>query len=79
MGGITQGMGNLAMGGQGQHQAQQFQGRPPMNQLYPTDLLNQPVNVSELDLPPPPIILPPNVSRGQSRLQVYGANGNSLA
>jgi len=25
-------------------------------------LLNQPFNVSELDLPPPPIILPPNVS-----------------
>ncbi|KAL2151552.1 hypothetical protein VTH82DRAFT_6650 [Thermothelomyces myriococcoides] len=34
----------------------------PLNQLYPTDLLNQPFNVSELDLPPPPIILPPNSS-----------------
>ena len=63
VGGITQGMGNLAMGGHGQHQAPHTQGRPPMNQLYPTDLLNQPLNVTELDLPPPPIILPPNVSR----------------
>lgn len=33
----------------------------PLNQLYPTDLLSQPFNVSELDYPPPPIILPPNV------------------
>jgi protein transport protein SEC24 len=65
VGGITQGMGNMNMGGQIQHQPTQahIQGRSPMNQLYPTDLLNQPLNVSELDLPPPPIILPPNVSR----------------
>ena len=76
VGGITQGMGNLAMGGQGQHQAQQFQGRPPMNQLYPTDLLNQPVNVSEIGLPPPPIILPPNVSK-EALFQTCDANGNS--
>ncbi|KAL2216162.1 hypothetical protein M432DRAFT_634061 [Thermoascus aurantiacus ATCC 26904] len=34
----------------------------PLNQLYPTDLLSQPFNVSELDYPPPPIILPPNTS-----------------
>lgn len=33
-----------------------------LNQLYPTDLLNQPFNVAELDFPPPPIVLPPNVS-----------------
>jgi protein transport protein SEC24 len=32
-----------------------------LNQLYPTDLLNQPFNVAELDYPPPPAILPPNV------------------
>jgi protein transport protein SEC24 len=32
-----------------------------LNQLYPTDLISQPFQVSELDLPPPPIILPPNV------------------
>ena len=35
---------------------------PVLNQLYPTDLLNQPFNVQELDYPPPPAILPPNVS-----------------
>ena len=64
--GITQGMGNLAVGGHGQQQTPHMQGRPPMNQLYPTDLLNQPLNVSELDLPPPPIILPPNVSQESS-------------
>lgn len=65
IGGLTQGMGNLAMGTHGQQQPQQMhmQGRPPMNQLFPTDLLNQPLNVAELDKPPPSIILPPNVSR----------------
>ena len=36
----------------------------PLNQLYPIDLLNQPFNVAELDYPPPPAILPPNVSQG---------------
>lgn len=35
---------------------------PALNPLYPTDLLNQPFNVLELDYPPPPIILPANVS-----------------
>lgn len=62
IGGITQGMNNLGMGGQVQQQPQQMQHRPQLNQLYPTDLLNQPFSVSELDFPPPPIILPPNVS-----------------
>ena len=59
VGNVTQGMGSLALAGQGQHQPQ---GRIQMNQLYPTDLLNAPLNVSDLDLPPPPIILPPNVN-----------------
>lgn len=65
--GITQGMAGMQMGpGPGQPAPQQMppQAQPrvgPLNQLYPTDLLNQPFNVSELDLPPPPIILPPNV------------------
>ncbi|KAH7249678.1 uncharacterized protein BKA55DRAFT_567576 [Fusarium redolens] len=63
VGGITQGVGNMNIGGQ----AQQPQGAQPprpavLNQLYPTDLLSQPFNVSELDLPPPPIVLPPNTS-----------------
>ena len=63
MGGITAGMQNMNMGGQpAQAQPPQQQARVALNQLYPTDLLNQPFNVSELDLPPPPCILPPNVS-----------------
>jgi protein transport protein SEC24 len=73
--GITQGMGQMGVGGSpqiggipgqpqpGQPQPQQASARPAvLNQLYPTDLLNQPFNVAELELPPPPIILPPNVS-----------------
>lgn len=32
-----------------------------LNRLQTTDLISQPFHVSELDLPPPPIILPPNV------------------
>jgi protein transport protein SEC24 len=40
---------------------QQPQRAPVLNQLYPTDLSNQPFNVAELDFPPPPAILPPNV------------------
>jgi protein transport protein SEC24 len=38
-----------------------------LNQLYPTDLLNTPFNVAELDYPPPPAILPQNVSDGTIR------------
>ncbi|KAF2739430.1 hypothetical protein EJ04DRAFT_549132 [Polyplosphaeria fusca] len=33
-----------------------------MNQLYPSDLMGQPLQAFELDQPPPPIILPPNTS-----------------
>ncbi|PQE14422.1 Sec23 Sec24 trunk domain-containing protein [Rutstroemia sp. NJR-2017a BBW] len=64
--GITQGMGQMGMGGPQQPMAQPQQARPGapvvLNQLYPTDLLNQPFNVAELDLPPPPIVLPQNSS-----------------
>lgn len=68
--GITQGMGGMQLGGQPQQQyqqpgpaaAQQPARVGPLNQLYPTDLINNPFSVSELDLPPPPIVLPPNVS-----------------
>jgi protein transport protein SEC24 len=35
---------------------------PHMNQLFPSDLISQPFVVTELDLPPPPINLPPNTS-----------------
>ena len=62
MGGITQDMGKMSMGGQQPPAPQHAQRVPQLNQLYPTDLLNQPFNVAELDFPPPPIILPPNVS-----------------
>lgn len=68
--GITQGMGGMQLGVQPQHQYQQpgavANPQParvgPLNQLYPTDLMNSPFSVSELDLPPPPIVLPPNSS-----------------
>ncbi|KAK3322103.1 hypothetical protein B0H66DRAFT_574479 [Apodospora peruviana] len=66
VGGITSGLSSMQLGAKsGAPQPQQLppQARAgPLNQLYPTDLLNQPFNVSELDLPPPPIILPPNSS-----------------
>ena len=62
VGGITQQMGQMGMGGPTQPPPPAHSQRTQLNQLYPTDLLNQPFNVSELDLPPPPIILPPNVS-----------------
>ena len=64
MAGVTQGMSNLAMSGQGQ-----IQGRPAMNQLIPTDLLNQHLDVSELGRAPPLINLPPNVSTLLSLIQ----------
>lgn len=60
--GITQGMAGMQVGGQPQPPQVAQPNRPNvLNQLYPTDLLTQPFNPSELDLPPPPIILPPNV------------------
>ncbi|KAI1848364.1 hypothetical protein JX265_008855 [Neoarthrinium moseri] len=64
--GITAGMAGMNMGGQQPPQPPAQQARAALNQLYPTDLLNQPFNVSELDLPPPPCILPPNSSVTQS-------------
>lgn len=60
LGGITAGMGNMGLGGP-QTVLGPGMAKLPMNQLYPTDLLNQPFNVAELELPPPPIILPSNV------------------
>ena len=75
MGGITAGMQNMNMGGQSAPaQPAQQQARVALNQLYPTDLLNQPFNVSELDLPPPPCILPPNVSLTARLLLGWYAN-----
>ncbi|RKF73357.1 Protein transport protein SEC24 [Golovinomyces cichoracearum] len=68
--GITQGFGQMDIGSKGGVPApgvQQIPGqvaaRPTvLNQLSSTDLLSQPFNVGELELPPPPIILPPNTS-----------------
>lgn len=68
--GMTQQFGQMDMsqkpaapqpGQQGQPRAPQV-----LNQLYPTDLQNQPFNVAELDYPPPPAILPANVSTNSS-------------
>lgn len=62
--GLNHQMASMNLGGQPQTPQAQGAVRPvALNQLYPTDLLNQPFNVSELDLPPPPILLPPNVRR----------------
>lgn len=79
VGGITQGMANMQMGGAAQ-QPQQQPGQGPrgalLNQLYPTDLLSQPFNVAELDLPPPPIVLPPHVSiRRETTLGTQSSQG----
>ncbi|KAF2835061.1 COPII component protein [Patellaria atrata CBS 101060] len=49
----------------GQQPIQQPPAQAPssqLNQLYGSDLLSQPFDVRELDLPPPPINLPPNTS-----------------
>jgi protein transport protein SEC24 len=47
---------------QAQPQAPAQAAAPHLNQLFPSDLISQPFQVSELDLPPPPINLPPNTS-----------------
>lgn len=60
VGGITAGMAQMQVGA-GQQPMGQAPQAVPLNQLYPTDLLNQPFNAAELDYPPPPIIIPPNV------------------
>ena len=76
IGGVTQQFGQMNM----HPQAQQPQAPPAkalvLNQLYPTDLSNQPLNVAELDYPPPPIILPPNVSF--PKLPARSSSNNSL-
>jgi protein transport protein SEC24 len=61
---MTQQFGQMGVGDHQQEQQQQptAQRAHPLNQLYPTDLLTHAFNVAELDSPPPPIILPPNVS-----------------
>lgn len=61
--GVTQQFGQMNMNQAVPPPQQQQQTKAPLlNQLYPTDLSNAPFNVAELDYPPPPAILPPNVS-----------------
>jgi protein transport protein SEC24 len=63
VGGVTNQFSQLGVGGQSQPAPQLgMHKQQALNQLYPTDLITHPFNVSELDLPPPPIILPPNVN-----------------
>lgn len=62
---VTQSMGQMGLGGGSQQPAgQPAAAGPPLqlNRLQTTDLISQPFHVSELDMPPPSIILPPNVS-----------------
>lgn len=59
---MTQQFGQMGVSDPSQMQAQPPMTRNQLNQLYPTDLLTQPFNVAELDFPPPPIVLPSNVS-----------------
>ena len=61
IGQLNQPMGQMSMADKPAAQ-QPMQRGTQLNQLYPTDLLNQPLNVAELDFPPPPVVLPPNVS-----------------
>lgn len=59
--GITGGMGQMGLGGSPQPPVPAGGARSTMNPLIPSDLTSQLFNVQELDLPPPPINLPPNV------------------
>jgi protein transport protein SEC24 len=67
--GVTQQFGQMGMGGAAPMQAasqmmpqpQGMQKAQGLNQLFTVDLMQQPFNAAELDLPPPEIILPPNV------------------
>lgn len=67
--GVTQQFAQMGMGQQPQQQQQQQQPAQPaqaaqrLNPLVPVDISvqGQPFHVADLDLPPPPVILPPNV------------------
>ncbi|KAM0696749.1 hypothetical protein Q7P36_003998 [Cladosporium allicinum] len=63
--GVTQQFAQMGMGGQPPQQPQSVpQAAQRLNPLIPTDISmqGQPFHVSDLDQPPPPIILPPNSS-----------------
>ncbi|KAL9110109.1 MAG: hypothetical protein Q9227_005303 [Pyrenula ochraceoflavens] len=59
--GMTQQFGQMGVDEKQPIPAQPSRGSQ-LNVLYPSDLLNQPFNVAELDYPPPPVVLPPNTS-----------------
>jgi protein transport protein SEC24 len=68
VGGMAQQFGQMSMGGTPMQQPPQMMPQPQgmqktqgLNQLITVDLMQQPFNAAELDLPPPEIILPPNV------------------
>jgi len=56
MGGVTQSFGQMGLTPAGGIQKAQS-----LNPLFTIDLMQQPFNVAELEIPPPEIILPPNV------------------
>ena len=56
MGGVTQSFGQMGLTPAGGIQKVQS-----LNPLFTIDLMQQPFNVAELEIPPPEIILPPNV------------------
>jgi protein transport protein SEC24 len=64
--GVTQQFSQMGMGGAAPQQQPQAsaQGAMRLNPLMPVDISmqGQPFHVTDLDQPPPPIILPPNVS-----------------
>jgi len=66
VGGMTQQFGNMGIGAQQpqQQSAGAVAGAQRLNHLQPVDITmqGQPFHVSDLDLAPPPLILPPNVS-----------------
>lgn len=71
---MTQQFGGMGLADPNQMPQQPQAPRPvPLNQLIPTDLLSQPFNAAELDLPPPPIVLPPGVCSANT-----GVFGRSL-
>jgi protein transport protein SEC24 len=76
---MTQQFGQMGVSDPSQMQPQAPVSRTQLNQLYPTDLLTQPFNVAELDFPPPPIVLPSNVSRVFDYLRVAYTNFLRLA
>ena len=63
--GLNEKFGSMSMADQPQPYRQ---GAPvQLNRLQTSDLISQPFVVSEIDQPPPPIVLPPNVSFNSSQ------------